>query len=223
VLSDTVMKLSRLLFMVMPFLSGCVSNIPVDLTLVSISAVDWRDRDEIAGPGASPLIGLVGTRDLIRIGETPKGEKNNPRLLLKVEFTSEINLSAFVIKKTYNLGNSAYFCDRSKDPDLEMLSFPDVYWRGILLNPHDPDPIARQRKVVDGKITYYIFIDVVRDEVTKSKPPLEAYDLRQRPEDICFCLRGGNNHGFGYRSNVVTIPKDMISAVLRKLPKKIGG
>jgi hypothetical protein len=70
---------------------------------------------------------------------------------------------------------------------------------------------------------YYIFINVAGEARPQDIPPQEAFDLRQRPADVCFYARGGNESGRGYRSNTVVIPKDAIAAALQKSPLGSGG
>lgn len=196
-------------------LGGCIStNTPGDLTMLSVQSVDWRDQDELPGPGVSPALGMVRDRDLALMGQSITGGEKPHRPLLKIEFTSTTNLSKFVIVNSYNLGNTAFLCDRRKDS--AGLSFPDIYWHGIRLGEHEFDPIERHSDAAGAPITYYIFIDVAREKVVPSKPPREGFDLRQNPENVCFYLAGGNESGRGYRSNMVTIPKDVIAAALAK-------
>lgn len=220
---STAVRAACLVPLIAPLLGGCISNTPVDLALASVQAVDWRDQDEMPGPGASPILGMVRNRDLALMGHSVTGGPKPSRLLLKVAFTSALNLSKYVIENSYNLGNTAYFCDSTKDPRTAHLSFPTVHWRGQRLGQHEPDPIERNVKSAGMPITYYIFIDAAQEKVEPSNPPVEAYDLRQQSRDICFYVAGGNNSGFGYRSNTVVIPKDVIAAALRNLPPGFGG
>lgn len=214
------MKAACLLPLIAPLLGGCISNTPVDLALASVQAVDWRDQDEMPGPGASPILGMVRNRDLALMGHSITGGPKRPRLLLKIEFTSAVNLSKFVIDNSYNLGVRAYFCDRPGKGDRPGhgfigLSFPDLYWRGMRLGQHEPDPIERRRGAATQPITYYFYTDVANDETRWVNERDEGFDLLRKPQDICFTVGGGNNSGFGYRSNTVTIPKDVIAAALR--------
>jgi hypothetical protein len=156
------------------------------------------------------------------IGESVTGGEKLPRLLLKIEFTSATNLAKFVTDNSYNLGSNAYFCNHTVDA-FHGLAFPSIYWRGTLLGQHEADPIQRHGGDGDEPINYYFFTNVARQRVAPSNPPQEAFDLRQKSEDICFQLRGGNSSGFGYKSNVVVIPKLAIEEALRKLPPGFGG
>jgi hypothetical protein len=133
---------------------------------------------------------------------------------LKVEFTSAINLPRFAIDSSYNLANKTFFCGREKTSP--FMSFADVFWRGNRLGLHEGDPIERQDQASGAPIMYYIFIDVARAKIIPSNPPQEGFDLRQKPEDVCFYIGGGNEFGRGYRSNTVVIPKELIVAALQK-------
>lgn len=79
------------------------------------------------------------------------------------------------------------------------------------MNELEPDPIGADTR--GRPLTYYFFLDVLRKKIVPSKPPIEAYDLRQALVDVCFYLRGGNHIG-GYWSNTVTIPKEVIASAL---------
>lgn len=221
------MNLSCLAPFVAALLGGCISNTPVDLAVASVQAVDWRDQDEMPGPGASPILGMVRSRDLALMGQSVTGGPKPPRLLLKIEFTSTVNLSKFVIDNSYNLGVRAYFCDRPGKGDRPGhgfigLSFPDIYWRSMRLGQHEPDPIEEQSGAAVKPIHYYFYADVVNNETRWINERDEGFDLLRNPRDICFYVSGGNNSGFGYRSNTVVVPKDVVATALRKLPPGFG-
>jgi hypothetical protein len=198
-----------------PLLGGCIStNTPGDLALTSVQAVDWRDQDEMPGPGASPVLGMVNSRTLALMGQSVTGGPKPHRPLLRIEFTSAMNLSKFATENSYNLGSGAYFCDHPIKGI--TLSFPDIFWRGRRLGQQEGDPIERQIQAVGAPITYYLFIDVAREPRPKDRPPQDGFDLRQKAADVCFEVRGGNESGRGYRSNTVVIPKGVIATALRK-------
>jgi hypothetical protein len=214
------LPLACLVLFAATLLGGCISNTPVDLALASVQAVDWRDQDEMPGPGASPILGLVPTRDLALMGQSVTGGPKPPRLLLKVEFTSTLNLAKFAIDNSYSLGSIAHAYDRSADAYAGFAS-PVIYWQGQRLGQHEPDPIERRRGPASEPIRYYFFTNVAR--VGPPQPGQDDFNLLRSPQDICFTLRGGSNSGFGYQSNTVVIPKAVIAAALRKLPPGFGG
>jgi hypothetical protein len=126
-----------------------------------------------------------------------------------------------VTDKGYNLGNTTYFCSRPSDFALMALSY--VYWRDVRLGERDSGPIQESVEDLGQPIIYDIFLAVARQAVTPSNPPQISFDLRRLPEDVCFYLRGGNGGPFGFKSNVVTIPKGAIAATLQKTPTTLGG
>jgi hypothetical protein len=204
------------------FGGGCVAaETPGDLALISVQAVDWHDQDEMPGPGASPVLGMVNSHDIERTGQSVTGREKPHRPLLKIEFTSATNLSQFVIEHSYNLGNTAFLCDRPSDR--LTLSFSYVFWHGVRLGLQEADPIPRAKESSTEPVTYYIFIDVADKERLQDRPPQKAFDLRQNPENVCFYVRGGNESGRGYKSNVVVVSKDAIAAALTKAPPGSGG
>lgn len=142
------------------------------------------------------------------MGESITGGPKASRPTLKIEFSSATNLARFAVENSWSLGSTAFFCERQKT--FSDISFPWVFWRGARLDRLEPDPIGT---ALGSRISYYLFVDVAREKIVPSNPPVEAYDLRQAPEDVCFYLRGGNT-GFGYRSNTVTVSKEAIAAAL---------
>lgn len=151
-------------------LGGCVStNTPGDLTFLSVQVVDWRDRAELPGPGASPVIGMVSNRDVLASGQSLTGGEKSHRSLLKVEFTSATDLPKLAIENAYNLRNKTFFCDRPKTSPIMAFSY--IFWRGVRLGEHEADPIEQQGEPTASPVTYYIFIDVARQKVVPSTPP----------------------------------------------------
>lgn len=198
-------------------LGGCVTiaaNTPGDLAFASVRLTDGRDQPELPGPGASPLRGLVSDRDLLHIGESLTGGEKAPRPTLRIEFTSATNLARFAAENSWNVGSSAFFCGRQET--YSDLSYPYVFWRGTKLHWLEPDQIGTALGSGPGsRVAYYFFLDVARERQVPANPPVEAYDLRRAPEDVCFHIRGGNTHvGRGYRSNVVRVPKEAIAVAL---------
>lgn len=191
----------------MMFLSGCVSNYPTDIELTSVEAANERDQDEILkSPEARSVLGLPP--------DSSTGDARSARLFLKVEFTSAVNLSKFTTDNSYPLGHTSYFCDTPKDPKTVRLHSQGIYWRGQNLGLWGPDPIESSLMPAGSPITYYIFINTVDEATWPSYPPRESYDLRQQAKDICFYLAGGAV-GFGYKSNIVVVPKSKIEAALQ--------
>jgi len=196
-------------------LGGCIANVPDDLALESVQLVDWRDQDELPGPGAFSGVGIVSRNTLALMGMNVVGGEKPPKLFLKVEFTSATNLSKFVKDNGYNLGVNGYICNRSPE-DFAVAS--DVYWQGHLLGLAEEDPIGRVHKAAGERITYYFFVHVHRDKFVVLNKPREGFDLRKRPQDVCFYVSGGGGGPFGYKSNVVAVPRAAVEMAVQKLP-----
>jgi hypothetical protein len=160
----------------------------------------------------------VSERDLALMGESLTGGEKPPLPTLRIEFTSATNLARFAIENAWNVGSWAFFCGRREA--FSDLSYPYVFRRGARLDRLEPDPIGT---VSGPRTTYYFFQDVAREKQVPADPPIEAYDLRRAPEDVCFYLAGGDGAGRGYRSNVVRVPKEAIAAALGKRPPGTGG
>jgi hypothetical protein len=203
-----------LFFICLLLVGGCISRTPNDVSFVSAQAVDLHDQLEIPGPRASLLPGVVGDREQVRTGQSVTAGEKPHRLLLRVAFTSATNISNYVVRNSYSLGVYTSFCDR---PNYDAtLSYLSVYSGGYSLGMLETYPIVE----TGGVISYYFFVSVSGEARLRDIPPREAYDLRQKPEDLCFVLRGGNEAG-GYRSNTVTIPKDAIAAALHEIPTNL--
>lgn len=213
VVKRRAVRLACLFLPIAPFLGGCIStNTPGDLAFVSVQAVDWRDQKEMPGPGASPILGMVNSHVLEQAGQSIEGGEKPHRPLLKVKFTSVTNLSRFAIDNSFPLANHTFFCDH---PQKDVtLSFSYIFWQGNRLGQYENDVIQRYGGPPGRLITYYIFIDVAREPRLQDRPPQEGFDLRQKPENLCFVLASGNEWGRGYRSNTVVIPKEAIATAL---------
>lgn len=197
-------------------LGGCVTQFTDDVEFVSVEAVDWRDYDEIPGPGSSILLGLVPEQTIIEMGEPVTGEKPEPRLHLKIDFSTRINIGKLIQERTHHLRSDAYFCDR---PDEEVLLGGYIlYWNGYRFGPGGPDRIWWKPETAAAPIQYYFFTDVARSEEVTHHFTFHGFDLLNEPRDICFTLRGGQYEKLGYKSNTVVVPKAMIEAALRDLP-----
>ena len=196
-------------------IGGCISHDTLgDLAFNSIEAVDvqnWRDLLE-SRPGRVSLR-MAKRASEGAVGLRSQGD-NSFRPLLKIEFTSTTNLSAFVSRNSYNLGVSAYICDRPEANN--WISFPTVFWRGFRLGVGGPDPLTQPAKAPGDRITYSMYIDVRRKAVTPSSPQIRGFDLRETPKDVCFYVSGGNALGLGYRSNTVVVAKESITAAIRE-------
>jgi hypothetical protein len=216
---------SRAVLLVLASLSsvGCASVSINDLRLSSVQVVNRDQQSEFPAAGdIRPMLSrMAGDPNLLtdpRLAKIarPVAAGTDGELLFKVEFTTRVDLS----KVDYgdNLNNDIFFCHR---PDIHvLLRLPYVYSNGHGVPSGFGDkPSQTTDDAGNSTFTYYIFFRVARDDRgTPSKPPLESFDLRQSPEDVCFRLVGGAYRALGYSSNIVVIPKEMIRAALRNFP-----
>ncbi len=212
-------------------LTGCVTNYPKDIAVVSIKVVDRREQTELPPPPAADsfksinpyrdfLFALSEAKDgkpikpedmavYFREQETNQSFKNAKpqKLLFRVKFTSKENLHKFARDHSYSVGVWPYFCDRSQD-SIPWRSEP--YWHGLVVGA----PLKYEMQKKDGVFVYYVFLDV--SFTAKQPSSYESFDLRTHPEDICFRV-GGGFAGRGFKSNVVVIPKLEIIKALKNL------
>jgi len=217
------MKRAYLALSFVVLLSGCISNMPADLAVQSIQLVDLYGQDKSLDPGID-LETVAGFKtDQEMFGRLRHGRSNLQQFLLRIELTSETNLRDFTRSKSYTLGVSAYFCDQPGKGDwpgqgYRGLSLPTLFWHGEGLASRGPDRNERQRPPPAQLFIYFFYIKVANDETGWFNIRDEGFDLRHAPRDICFTIGGGNNTGFGYRSNKVIIQKEVIAEALRNLP-----
>jgi hypothetical protein len=102
----------------------------------------------------------------------------------------------------------ASFCSGDS---LDLIGSPVVYEDGVPVLRHQPHGTATGTHPRH----YYFFVNVARRESLKSIPPQRGYDLQRIPEDICFCLRGGNQVWFAFKTQEAAIPKSAIAAAFR--------
>jgi hypothetical protein len=177
-----------------------------DIELVSLEAADYHTQAEIPTLSASGFTQFTDDESL-RFGPGNPYEDRPHRLILKVQFMTNVDLPKFVGKNGYSLGARAFFCDRPGDP--AFLSYISVYRRGIDVASRRIDPIVGGAP--QALSTYYFFMNTVAPSTVRARV---SYDLRQDPQDVCFYLSGGNPPT-GFRSNVATISKDAIALALR--------
>lgn len=194
------------------FLTACAAGSPQDLALSSVKAVNYRTQKEIPPPSAA-LAGLVGIRNLPQLGISMNDSKPN-REMLRIEFSSNVNLPKFAFQNGYTLFSIAFFCDdpNAETPEVGRIGLPDIYYEGVLLSKYDINPIKDYDK---PPFKYYRYISVqsviIRDKDDDKK---EFYDLRKLPRDICLKVRGGNYYGF-FETNTVIITRETIVEALR--------
>lgn len=118
-----------------------------------------------------------------------------------MKFKTKENLSQYSRKKSYPISNVPYFCD--KPNERFQLVYPHVYAKRFKVSFPLNFDLERDEK---GYINYHVFL-YAQDE-------FHGYNLRSQPKDICIQLKGGNHTGFGFASNVIVIPRALISAAI---------
>ncbi len=174
--------------------ASCISMSIPDLSLKSVEVVDQAKQPELAAMNMSRV--------------------EKPYRLLKVSFTSNVNLPRYLAENSYPIGNTAIFCDSSQDREMARASWSSVYHSGIKVGSFGTGPQIEG----EGPYTYYSFFTLSRpaNQHFVQGKALPAYDLSQKIVDLCFDLRGGAAPSpFGYKSNMVRIPAASIEAALR--------
>jgi len=214
-------------------LSGCVTNHPKDVAILSIKVVDEREQAELPPtPAADSFKSKHPYRDFLFALSEAKGDepikpedmavyfreqganqtfKNSKpqKPLLRVEFTSNGNLYQFAKENSYPVAIWPYFCKR---PEELIPRNGRVYWNGLDVGA----PLNYEMwKNGDEPFVYYTFLDVAFS--AKQPSSHESFDLRTDPEDICFRV-GGGFAGRGFKSNAVVIPKAEIIKALEQMP-----
>lgn len=216
--SDTIFMRLGLLVFVASIASGCISLHPVDVSFVSVRAVDYKHQKELPPPNNSST---ESTNNNTVLRKVPVGRMNYDsnlkphRLMLKVEFQSNDNLSHIITKKNYPLGGEAFYCD---GPGLQVLKGDySVYWNGVNLSYVDNGLVGLDEAT--RPVTYYLFLNA-RGSL-KGASDFARFNLIKNPKDICFRLEGGSA-GIGYRSKNVIIPKEKIRQALAEWNRSGG-
>lgn len=213
-------------------LSGCVTNYPKDIAVVSIKMVDRREQAELPPPPALDSFKSINPyREYLLALSKAKGEepikpedmaayfreqgtnqafKNSKpqKPLFRVEFASKENLHKFARDNSYPVAIWPYFCGR---PKAQVSLGTEVFWKGLDIGA----PLNYEMQKNDEVFVYYTFLNVTF--AAKHPSSYESFDLRTHPEDICFRV-GGGFAGRGFKSNVVVIPKADIIKALEQMP-----
>jgi hypothetical protein len=207
------------LFMLVPlFCGGCASVSINDLALSAVHVVDGHDQAELARPGdMRPILArMAGDPSLLSDPRLEKESLAAPterphQLLIRVEFSSLVDFSK--INYGDNLGTEIFFCDR---PDAHtLIGMPYVYSNGQIVPSEEVSQTSSTAG--DSLSKYYVFFRVF-ERFHPSNPPLESFDLRTHPEDVCFKLVGGAYRALGYSSNTIRVPSATITAALGDFP-----
>lgn len=212
-------------------LVGCVTTHPKDLELASVRVVDKRSIAERAAPPVPGSRSLVDPYHafLMDLWEKKQGEPISPadmapyfqwyssnealqqtktsEPVLKIEFSSQTNLADEIAGSGQVISIRQYFCSR---PDYSvLLGPPGIYIQGLELESIFDYDVSPE----DGRYIYYSFIDV--SDTPKTPSTYNEYNLESAPENVCLQVRR-KAMGFGYKSNVVMVPAEAITAALKE-------
>jgi hypothetical protein len=177
-------------------LAGCnalgTTNVD-DLRLASMATVNLQDHPEV---------------DWLR-------EVSRPSLkLLRIGFETRTNLESVSKRNEFNITNSIFFCNdgaEKYDGGIGWASF-SIYSRQYVVDPYVEENKIQTPNTL-GIFTYYIYMDIASDTRSNGlNQIIPAYDLRNRPSDLCVHIRGGNMLGGTLKSNIFKIPRGAISA-----------
>jgi hypothetical protein len=164
------------------------------LNFVSASVVNLQDQSEIEWLGGD---------------HRPSDE------LLKITFSSSIDLGEIARRYDYHVSTKIYFCEDGADKYKNGIArYSDVYSNQRVV-AYDMKREAGQR-TTHQQFLYYLYFDVVRSpsfDVFRKRLP--GYDLHRDPRDLCVQVHGGNMLGESYDTNILTIPKDAIASALK--------
>lgn len=178
-----MIRTSCMMALMMAVLCGCVQvdNTPTDLSYLSVSVVDKQSRPELA-------------------------ERLWQRSLLKVSFSSSVNLNMFANEHYANIGISAFFCN---NPDqYARIAWPDVYSDGRQIGIRNSD-LDSTINLHDTKI-YYVYMFVAGEAEDG------GYDLKVHSKDVCFYISGGNGIDWAYKSNTILVPEEDMDVSIKE-------
>ena len=150
--------------------------------------------------------------------ENWSGSKSTRRSLLRVDLTTQVDLSEALLRWEMVIHADVVFCSH---PDDEALLGGSLYTTTPQagefprhLNSLHPVKYSGAAE----KRTYYLPLNIARPASPSSIPPQIGFVLLNSPEDICISLRGGKTLAWiwGYvRSNTVRLSSAAIREALR--------
>jgi len=182
----------------------------MNIRFSAVRVVDYFDQRELPVPSTAGLDELVGGQAAERAAAqiSPLAGKKRPhRLLLRVAFTSTVHLQG-IARSEVVVFIHTYFCNRPAD--FVVISGPRVY------SDSDAKGLSDKVRPSDEPEEYYFFANVTRSESPLSKPPQRGFDLRTKPEDICFYLTVSGTTGLTYKSDVARVPVTEVEAAFRR-------
>jgi len=199
--------LTAAIMLCVPNLGGCALIAlpdPDDLAFSSIAVLYSNDRTDDTWPLTVP------------------GSQINEKLL-RIEFTTKFNLFLAAYQRYYNIWNRIDFCQHNTDGYLGGVSeYPGVYFGAV--NVDDLDAYGRSPEILKTyglpiTRTFYAYLAVSYyaspniSHVDGEPPPL-LYILEEKADNVCLRIGGGVMFGPTFRSNIVFIPKEVISNAL---------
>jgi len=194
---QTITNLARLLSVPLgsAFLSGCMLFSPAgptDLSLVSAAETNYRN---------------VPDSELEWIG----GGVRRSIPLLKIEFSSQIDLIQFAHKHEFIIYNETTLCPKTDLP-IKVSNFSSVFWSTLEVQQYSLASIPCAACSDKDLKQYHIYVAISQLLPDASHP---LYDLRRKPEDLCFKILGADILGRSFTSNTVTVSKDLIRQTLQ--------
>lgn len=140
----------------------------------------------------------------VSVGSTSMREGSTVRLL-KIEISTPTDLRELARRSEFNIGGDGYLCDSPS----RWIGGGYLYEHGEPVTPYGSD-----RPPVEGSHVYTMTLPLSRLEVREGPLASPAVDLQQHPSDVCISINGGNMVGRKFQSNVMRIPKEVITGVI---------
>jgi hypothetical protein len=191
-------------------LGSCSTIAPKDLRFESLAVVTLQDEPQLLN---------LKLKDVHRDPEKIR--------LLKFTLSSETDIVQFAKKNGFNVGYFTYLCDKKSNTESEIYSsaYLRVDGKSIGGAAYFEQPNLDNLRRPDGRISYYAVLPLDGKEIRSAfsepqsqsdKTKIELYDFQRHTSDVCIQLRGGAMWlGGSFTSNVVVIPRDAMSKVLR--------
>lgn len=182
-------------------LAGCVANTPQDLLVSEVSITSRVRIDQLI--------------------ELPFHDSWVIDEFVIVGLATHTDLIQYAQENGYPLSYEARFCEDQATPIFSSGLFTKIaslYTRRIQAEEIDFSSISK----IDGvrNHTYYVLVPMTFSQAQEiyGRPEREdavfykKYDLRSNPKDLCFQI-GGYAYGFGFKSNMVTLPASEIQYI----------
>ncbi|MGJ5207774.1 hypothetical protein [Bradyrhizobium sp. HKCCYLR20261] len=156
-------------------------------------------------------IEVVGERDKADVGVM--GDR--PRPMIRVTLSSDVDLRGYK-RAGFHVGVHGGVCLEGSFTADETKNLMGAYVYDEFGNIDDDRDIPSSGASV---YAYHFYVDVafkrLFEPIPGQSPPF-SWDLRNKPEDVCFVVRGGNMLGGGFATNRMMIAgADISDAILR--------